>query len=95
MLPLGKFASPAAVTWIASLPGWTNDAGKETLRRKPEANAPRNVPVFIRSQNESVPPLVPRLSGVKVKDLAVQLGLSVHIYHEEALALSCSQLLVR
>lgn len=38
------------------------------LCRKQESNRKHHTPVFIRSQNESVPPLVPRLSGINVKD---------------------------
>lgn len=38
------------------------------LCRKQEGKRKGHTPVFIRSQNESVPPLVPRLSGINVKD---------------------------
>lgn len=68
MLLLGEFASPVAVVWTASLPGWANETGKETLRRKQEDDRKCNAPAFVRSQNESVPPLVPKLSGINVKD---------------------------
>lgn len=38
------------------------------LCRKQEGSRKHHTPVFVRSQNESVPPLVPRLSGISVKD---------------------------
>lgn len=67
-LLLGKFASPVAAVWTASLPGWANDTGKETLRRKRKDDRKCNAPVFVKSQNESVRSLVPERSGINVKD---------------------------
>lgn len=65
---MGKSAPPVAVAWTACVCGRANDTGKETLPGKQEDDGKRNVPVFLRSQNESVPPLVPVLTGISIKD---------------------------
>lgn len=78
-----------------SLPAWVaNGTGKEAPCREQEGGRKRNAPVSVRSQNGSVPPLVPRLSGINAKaSWLLGWALSVHIYQEEALALPCFQLL--
>lgn len=65
------------------------------LCRKQEGNRKGHTPVFVRSQNESVPPLVPRLRGINVKDLWLLSSPVSTFLPEEALALSCFQLLAQ
>lgn len=51
------------------LPAWMGKQHRERdCAGKQEDNRKCHTPVFVRSQNESVPPLVPRLSGINVKD---------------------------
>lgn len=65
------------------------------LSRKQEGNRKGHTPVFVRSQNESVPPLVPGLSGINVKDSWLLSSPVSTFLPEEALALSCFQLLAQ
>lgn len=65
----GKLGNLMASVWAPCLPAWMGKHHREKgLCRKQEGKRKGHTPVFIRSQNESVPPLVPRLSGINVKD---------------------------
>lgn len=67
------FTSPLAAAWTACLRVDKRHREKR-LHGKQEGDRKRNLPVFLRSQNESFPPLFPELTGVSIKDsrLSVQ-----------------------
>lgn len=90
----GKLGNLMAAVWAPSacLDGQTMQG--RGLCRKQEGNRKCHTPVLVRSQNESVPPLVPRWDQCE-RLVAVELGLSARTYLEEALALSCFQLLAQ
>lgn len=86
-----------AAVWAPRLPALDGQTTQgKGLCRKQEGSRKHHTPVFVRSQNESVPPLVPPAQWDQCERLvAVELGLSACTYLEEALALSCFQLLAQ
>lgn len=91
----GKLGNLMAAVWAPRLPAWMGKQHGKGLCRKQEGNRKGHTPVFVRSQNESVPPLVPRLSGINVKDSWLLSSPVSTFLPEEALALSCFQLLAQ
>lgn len=71
-MPGDVHVSPGCCVDCLSAGGQTAQGKK--LHGKQEGDRKRNLPVFLRSQNESFPPLFPELTGVSIKDsrLSVQ-----------------------